>query len=204
MVATLDGAAPFQQLTTANVGYGPATLYLGPVGTAMPADSVNMGVSWSVSIAAWVPVGLTASGITYGWNPTTNDLGAEETPIPVAITMASSDFPVTATFEEDVLANIKYAFGVGSITTQAAGAAGAVGKSTYTLGTLLAQMALGIEYANPTGHWTRISVPQVVSVGQITVNNNRASALRQFTATFRAICLPSAITIVYKTAESTS
>jgi hypothetical protein len=204
MVATLDGPAPFQLLNTASVGYGVATLYLGPVRTAMPADSINMGVSWSTGIPAWVPVGLTASGITYGWNPTTNDLTAEETPLPVAILMSTSDFPITATFEEDVLANIKYAFGVGSIVTTAAGAAGVVGKSVYTLGTLLTPMALGIEYANPTGHWTRISVPSVVSVGQVTVNNNRASALRQYAATFRATCLPSAITITYKTAESTS
>lgn len=204
MPATLDGAAPFQIITPTNVGYGAATLYLGPVGTVMPPDSVNMGVSWSTGIPAWVPVGATDSGINYGWNPSTNDLTIEESMLPVAVLMQTSDFPVTATFAEDVIANLKYAMGVGLIAVTAAGAAGVVGKSVYTLGTLLTPMALGIEYANPTGHWTRVSVPNVMSVGQVTVNNNRASQKRMYAATFRAVCLPSAITITYKTAESTS
>jgi hypothetical protein len=202
MVATLDGLAPFQLVTPSNVGVGPATLYLGPVGTAMPPDTVNMGVSWSVGIPAWVPIGATQSGVTYGWNPTTNDITIEESPLPAAILISTSDFPVTVTLAEDLVANIKYALGSGSITTQAAGT-GLVGKSTLTLGTLLNPMALGIEYANVHGHWTRISVPNVVSVGQWTATSTRASAARMFAATFRAICLPSQITVAEKTAEST-
>lgn len=202
MVATADGAAPFQLVDPTKVGYGAATLYLAPVGTAMPADTVNMGTSWAVGIPAWTPIGSTDDGVHYGSNPTTNDLSIEESPIPAAVLIESMDFPVSCIFAEDVLANVRYAAGVGTITTQAAGI-GAVGKSTLTFGSVPLQFALGIEHMNPYGHWTRVSVPNVMSVNQWTVDNRRAAGKRVYAAQFRAVCLPSQITRVDKTAEST-
>lgn len=202
MVATADGAAPFQLLDLTKVGYGAATLYLAPVGTAFPADTVNMGVNWGTGIPAWVPIGSTDDGVHYGANPTLNPLTVEESPIAAAQLVDSLDFPVTATFAEDVLANVRIAIGLGTIATQAPGI-GAVGKSTLTLGTLPIQFALGIEHANPYGHWTRVSVPNVMSASQITVDNRRSAGKRMYAATFFANCLPSQILIIQKTAEST-
>lgn len=202
MVITADGTAPYQLLTTGNVDAGDATMYIGPVGTAMPADTVNMGISWSVGIAAWVPQGLTDGGITFGYNPTTSDLTVEESPIPAGIVVPTADFPVTVAFAEDTINSALYSFGSGAITTQAAGAS-AVAKSTLTMAYSLNSYALGLEYKNPTGHWTRISIPSVVSVGSPSVASTR-SKNRIFAATFRATCLLTAIQVVYKTGESTS
>lgn len=202
MVVTADGTAPFQQLTTANVIASDATLYIGPVGTAMPADTINMGVNWATGIPAWIPQGLTDGGVTYAYTPTTNDLTVEESPIPAGITVPTADFPVTCVFAEDTTNSKLFSFGSGSVATQAAGAS-AVAKSTLTLAYSLNQYALGLEYKNPTGHWTRVSVPAVVSVGNPTVVNSRTQK-RMYAATFRAICLLTAIQIVDKSAESTS
>lgn len=202
MVATLDGAAPFQQLDPTKVGYGAATLYIAPFGTAMPADTVNMGVNWATGIPAWVPIGSTDDGVHYSFNPNTNDLQIEESPIPAAVLVDTLDVAVTATFAEDVLANLLYAIGAGTITTQAPGVS-LVGKSTLTLSTTLNKYALGIEHSNPYNHWTRVSIPSVMSAGQVTVDNRRSQGKRMYGASFRAICLPSAITVVQKTAEGT-
>lgn len=202
MTITADGAAPFQQLTTANVIANDATLYIGPVGTAMPTDLINMGINWAVGVPAWIPIGLTEDGISYGYNPTTNDLTVEESPIPAGITVPTADFPITCTIAEDTIGNLLFALGSGAIATQAAGAS-LVGKSTITMAYNLNQYALGLEYKNPTGHWSRVSVPSVVSVGAPTIQNSRTNE-RQFACTFRATCLLTAIQVVYKTAESTS
>jgi hypothetical protein len=204
MVATLDGPAPFSLIVPGNVGFGAATAYLGPVGTAMPSDSVNLGVSWAVGIPAWVPVGATDTGVATTYTPQTNDLTIEESPIPAAVLVNSLDLSTSLAFAEDVIANIKFAFGTGSLVTTAAGAAGVIGKTVFTLGRALNNYALGIEMQLPTGHWRRIAIPNVVSVGTVQTNYNRASGKRMYPATFRTICLPEQISWTDKTAESTS
>jgi hypothetical protein len=204
MPATLDGIAPFELVTPANVAAGSATLYLGPVGTAMPADTVNMGVSWAVSVAAWVPQGGSQSGWIFNWTPTTTDLPIDESPIPAGVLVNSVDANITGTLAEDTIQNVLTSMGCGSLVTQAAGASGVVGKSTWSGSTILNPMALGVEGATPAGHWRRISIPRVVSVGTVAVGFNRATSQRMYACTFRAICLPSQIQWTDKTAESTS
>lgn len=206
MVITADGTAPFQAVTSTNVAPGgPATVYLAPVGTALPADTVNMGINWAVSVAAWVPQGATQAGTSPTWTPTTTDLDIDESELPAAILMASADLSVSMVLAEDVIANIRTAFGVGSLATQAAGAS-LVGKTTFTPGTLLNSYALGMEMAingQGTPHWRRWLIPNVVSVGTVAPVYSRVGQ-RLYACTFRANCLPSAIQVIDKTAESTS
>lgn len=205
MVITADGPAPFENLTPANIEAGISTLYLAPVGTALPADTVNMGISWSVSVAAWVCQGATQSGVAPSWTPQTQDLDYDESELPGNIIMASADLSVNVTLVEDVIANIRTAFGTGTLTTQAPGAS-LVGKTTFSPGTTLNSYAMGIEMAintQGTPHWRRILIPSVISVGTVAPVFGRTSQ-RMYACTFRANCLPSAIQVIDKTAESTS
>lgn len=205
MVITADGVLPYSNPVPANIEAGISTVYLGAIGTALPADTVNMGISWSVSVAAWVAQGASQGGTSPTWTPQTQDLDFDESELPGAIIMASADLSVAMVLAEDVIANIRTAFGTGSLATQAAGAS-LVGKTTFTPGTTLNQYAMGIEMAisqQGTPHWRRILIPSVVSVGTVAPVYGRTSQ-RLYACTFRANCLPTAIQVIDKTAESTS
>lgn len=202
MAATLDGAAPFEAIDTTKVNGGVATLWLAATGTAMVADTVNMGDDWRTTVPAWAPVGGTQDGVHLSITPNTVDWTIEESPIPAAVQVDTLDFAVAATLSEESVANLRLAVGVGTIATQAAGV-GAVGKSTLTLNTLVNKFALGFEWKNALGHWTRGFVPVVMGAGTVTIDNRRAASQRLYGLNLRAVCLPTAIQIVEKSAEST-
>lgn len=207
MVITADGPAPYQNPVLTNVAAGgSATAYLAPVGTAGVADTVNMGTSWAVSVPAWVPQGATQSGISPVWTPATQDFDVDESTIPAAVVLTSADLTVSIVLAEDTMANIRTAFGVGSIATQAAGAS-LVGRNAFTPSIILNQYALGVEMAiNNNGgvpHWRRWVIPQVVSVGTVSPVYSRTGQ-RFYACQFRAIGLVSNFSMIDKTAESTS
>lgn len=191
-------AGPYQSIDTSKVVKGPATLWLGPVGTAMPADTVAIGTAWTTP---WAAIGATDTGVQTAWNPNTQDTMIEEQALPVSVDLVSADFSVTVALAEDTLENIKYAFGVGSIVTTAA-STGIIGKKTLTLASALNPLALGIEMVNSFGFWRRVSVPNVVSVGQVTTEIRRIAGKRMYPTTFRATCAPEQITFVDMTAAA--
>lgn len=199
MVATADAAAPFELVTPLNVSGGAATLYLAPANTSMVADTLNMGTTWG---GAWVPMGATDDGFHLSIAPTTVDWNIEESSLPAARIVDTMDFTVSASLKEDPIANLRYAVGLGTIATQAAGV-GAVGKSTLNFNTVMNQFALGLEHVNYTGHWTRYYVPVVMGGGATAIDFRRSQTPRMYGLSLTAVCLPSQIQIVQKTAEST-
>lgn len=202
MTATVDTLSPFALFDPTHISLGAATAWVGPVGTALVADTVNLGDDWRTSVPAWSPFGATDAGWTYGFTPNTVDQNIEEQPNPAATPIDTLDVFAQAALVEDALANLRYAVGLGSIATQAAGV-GAVAKSTWTLGTSLLQFALAIEHLNSYGHWTRVLMPIVSPAGQVAIARRRAAEKQMYAANFRCVSAPSTIKVIQKTGEST-
>lgn len=181
-----------------NVIVGEATLYIGPANTAMPDDTVALGEAWPVG---WTYIGATDAGVTLTVSTNTQDITIEEQSTPALVTVTSKDVTVACALAEDTIANMKTAYGGGTLTTQVA-ATGTIGKSTLTLSDTLDQLAVGFEGVNPEGFFRRVYIPVVVSVASVGTSYRRAAAKRMYPISLRAICAPSSIEIVDMTAAA--
>lgn len=191
-------------ITTENVLVGIATLWYAPVDPItgpepMPADTIGEGVDWAGN---WIAPGATDQGVKITKAPKTQDITIEEQGTPALVTIDSTDVSIDTSLAEDTLANMALAYGGGTITTVAAGAS-QVGKSTLTLADNLALLSVGFEGINVDGFWRRVYIPKVLSVASVDTTYRRAAAARLYPVTLRAICAPSDIVVVEKTAEAT-
>lgn len=181
-----------------NVIVGEATLYIAPANTAMPADTVNLGAAWPVG---WTYIGATDAGVTLTVNTNTQDITIEEQSTPALVTVTTKDVTVGFALAEDTVANMKTAYGGGTLTTQAA-ATGTIGKDTLVLSDTLDQLAVGFEGINPKGFFRRVYIPVAMSIASVATPYRRAAAKRMYPTTLRAICAPSSIQIVDMTAAA--
>lgn len=182
--------------TTSNVIVGQATMYTAPANTTAPADTLADGATW---LTPWVYSGATNEGVSFLVSSNTQDINIEEQSTPVMVLTTSKNIRIQATLSEDTLETMKLAYGGGTITTVAA-ATGVPGKKTLTLADPLDQLAVGFEGINPQGFFRRVYIPQVVSVADVTTAYRRAAGERLYAVELRAICPPSSIKIVDKTA----
>lgn len=185
-------------VTLTNVLTGQATLYTAPVGTAYPADTVAEGVAWS---SPWVHVGATEEGVSLAVGSDTVDIRIEEQSIPVDVLMNTRNIRVLCALSEDTVENMKLAYGGGTIASTAA-AVGQPGKKTLTLSDTLDKLACGFEGVSPQGFWRRVRIPKIVSIADVTSAYRRAANNRAYAVELRAICAPSEIQIVDKTAAA--
>lgn len=174
---------------------GYADIYYGPVGTALPADTVALGGTWPVG---WTGVGFTDEGLEIEKSVDTDDITVEEQLTPVDVAVTGVGVAVRFTLAEDSVANMKVAYGGASIATQAA-ASGVIGKSTLTFNDTLDQYALAFEAKNALGLFRRVLIPKVISIGSVATSYRRADK-RVYPVEFRAICDPKTIQIVEQTA----
>lgn len=185
-------------VNTAKVLVGTATLYTAPKGTAAPLDTLAEGVAWS---APWVHVGGSEEGVSFAVGTDTGDIRIEEQATPVLVVVTAKNIRVLVTLSEDTVENMKLAYGGGSIVTTAA-ASGQPGKKTLTLSNSLDQLACGFEGLNADGFWRRVYIPSVLSVADVTTAYRRAANNRAYNVELRAVCDPSEIKIVEKTAAA--
>lgn len=179
---------------------GYADIYVGPVGTALPADTVALHGTWP---GGWTGIGFTEDGLEIEKSVDTDDITVEEQMTPVDVAVTGIGVAVRFTLTEDTVANMKIAYGGGTIATQAPGASPLIGKSTLTLGEALDEYALAFEAENSFGFFRRILIPKVISVGSVGTPY-RKNEKRLYPVEFRAICDPSTIQIIEKTAAPTS
>lgn len=187
--------------TITNILVGIAHMYLGPVGTAGPADTVPFETNWLESIPAWYHPGYSESGVGFTADRKEKRHKVEEISTPALITIEESTMKVTFAFAEATLENLRYATGGGIITTQAAGT-GIIGKKTLRLSDELDVLALGFEGKNPWGFFRRVIIPRVVSVGKIKAEFDRSKNKQMYAAEFESICPISDILIYDKTADA--
>jgi len=192
-------APPTRLVTNVLVGY--SNMYIAPVGTAKPADTVAYNTDWATALPAWYFPGYTEKGLTLNFDRKEKRHMVEEISNPAQISTESSAFKVQFGLAESTLENMKYAFGSGTVTTQAA-ASSIIGKKTLVLSDDLEVFTLGFEAKNPQGFFRRVIIPRVVSVGKIKSEFDRAKNYQVWNCEFEAICPIDSIEIYEKTANA--
>lgn len=193
---------------TSDVLFGTGILFTAPnpspgVGATLPSDA-NLGVGSAWLGLGWSYVGATEAGVTQTYNPSTQNINIEEQPTPVGVAVNTADLQFTTNLSEETLANINLAYGnSGSLATTPAGA-GQPGKTVLTLSTTFATLSAALVAKNAFGFATVLSVPVVVSAGQVQTAFRRAAQQRLYPLTLSAICPFSSISFIELTAPATS
>lgn len=189
--------------TTTNVLYGVGILFTATVGTAVPSDQ-NLGVATSWTGLGWAYIGATEAGVTVTFNPTTQDLNIEEQPTPVATIVSTATLQVTCSLSEETLGNVNLSWGNGGSVAVTPAGAGQPGKSVLTLSTNFQSMACALVGRNQLGYARVLSIPQVMSAGQVQTAYRRAAQQRLYPLTLNTICAFNQITWTDLTAVATS
>lgn len=189
--------------TTTNVLYGTGILFTAAVGTAVPSDQ-NLGVGTSWTGLGWGYVGATEAGVTVTFNPSTQNINIEEQPTPVGVAVNTADLQVTCSLSEETLANVNLAWGNGGTVAVTPAGAGQPGKSVLTLSTNFQTMAIAVVGKNQLGFARVLSIPTVISAGQVQTAYRRAAQQRLYPLTLSAICPFNQITWTDLTAIATS
>ena len=192
---------PAPTKTVANVLVGITNLYISPVGTTGPGDTLAFNEVWS---APWVHPGYSDKGLTLMFDRKEKRHQVEEISNPVLITTESSSMKVQFGFAEATLENLAYAIGGGTISTQAPAASGVIGKKTLKLSEDLQVVQIGFEGKNPQGFFRRVIIPRVVSTGKLKTEFDRSKNKQVFNVEFESICSIEDILIYDKTANATS
>lgn len=193
---------------TTDVLFGTGILFTAPnpspgVGATVPSDA-NLGVGSAWLGLGWSYVGATEAGVTQTYNPTTQNINIEEQPTPVGVAVNTADLQFTCNLSEETLNNINLAYGnSGSIATTPAGA-GQPGKSVLTLSTTFATLSAALIAKNSFGFATVLSIPVMVSAGQVQTAFRRSAQQRLYPLTLSAICPFSSISFTQLTAVATS
>jgi hypothetical protein len=157
----------------------------------LPAKTVALGGAWPVG---WVAVGATEDGVTENFQRSTQSIMIEEQPTPVATETENIDFNYEVTLSQDTLDTWKLAAGGGTIVVVPP-ASGVPGYRTLTLSTDLDKLCLGLEGKNPYGMPTRVRVPLIASVGNISKKYRRAADARRYACKFNVLCAPEEVEI---------
>ena len=135
----------------ANILYGNAVIYKGPVGETVPADSVAHGTAWGGN---WVRVGYTTKGVTATYEDEQTDIGVQEELSPVERFKSAESLNLETLLAELTSTYLDLAIGAGSVVTTPA-AVGQVAKDEYVVGgeSILDKAAWGLEgrYVNSSG-----------------------------------------------------
>lgn len=188
---------------TNNVLYGVGILFTAIPGTALPSDQ-NLGVASAWTSLGWAYVGATEAGVTVTFNPSTQDINIEEQPTPVAVIVSTATLQVTCSLSEETLTNVNMAWGNGGSIAVTPAGAGQPGKSVLTLSTNFAAMAAAVIGKNQQGYARVLSIPQVMSAGQVQTAYRRAAQQRLYPMTLNATCPFNQITWSDLTAVATS
>jgi hypothetical protein len=189
--------------TTTNVLFGTGILFTAVPGTALPSDQ-NLGVGSAWTGLGWGYVGATEAGVTVTFNPSTQNINIEEQPTPVGVAVNTADLQVTCSLSEETLANVNLAWGNGGTIAVTPAGAGQPGKQVLTLSTNFQTMACAVVGKNQLGFARVLSIPTVISAGQVQTAYRRAAQQRLYPLTLSAICPFNQITWSDLTAIATS
>lgn len=189
--------------TTTNVLFGTGILFTAVPGTALPSDQ-NLGVGSAWTGLGWGYVGATEAGVTVTFNPSTQNINIEEQPTPVGVAVNTADLQITCSLSEETLTNVNLAWGNGGTIAVTPAGAGQPGKQVLTLSTNFQNMACAVVGKNQLGFARVLSIPTVISAGQVQTAYRRAAQQRLYPLTLSAICPFNQITWSDLTAIATS
>lgn len=190
-------------INTTNVLYGVGVAYTAQLGTALPSDQ-NLGVGSAWISGGWSYIGATDAGVSLTYNPSTVDIDVEEQPTPVATLVDKATAQITFDLNEETLNNINLAYGgAGTIAVTAAGAS-QPGKSVLSLSVNVTQLAAAVVGKNQLGFARVLSVPGVMSTGQVKTDYRRSANQRMYPVTLNSVCAFSSIQWTDLTAVATS
>lgn len=189
--------------TNTNVLYGTGILLTALPGTAVPSDQ-NLGVGSAWTGLGWAYVGATEAGVTVTFNPSTQNINIEEQPTPVGVAVNTADLQITCSMSEETLNNVNLSWGNGGTIAVTPAGAGQPGKSVLTLSTNFQNMACAVIGKNQLGFARVLSIPTVISAGQVQTAYRRAAQQRLYPLTLSAICPFNQITWTDLTAIATS
>jgi hypothetical protein len=189
--------------TTGNVIIGTGILFTAAVGTSVPSDA-NLGVGSAWTGLGWAYVGALLDGVTSTFAPTTQDINIEEQPTPVGVAISTATLTITCNMSEETLANVNLAWGnAGSIAVTPAGA-GQPGKSVLTLSTNFQNVAVALVGKNAFGYAGVLSIPSMISAGQVQTAYRRAAQQRVYPLTLNSVTAFDTITWTYLESPATS
>lgn len=183
-----------------NVLVGRANMYVSPVGTAHPADTIPFDEAWTP--AAWYHPGYSDSGLDFGIDKKEKRHYVDDISVPTNITVEETMFKVGFVFAEATLKNLSLAAGGGSLVTQNP-TSSLIGKRTLTLSEDLEVVQLGFEGKNAEGFYRRVIIPRVVSVAKIKAQLDRAKNKQVYATEFESVCAITDVKIYEKFANPT-
>jgi hypothetical protein len=188
-----------------NVVVGHAMLMLKPWVAADPAldpldfDEVPVFEPSDPAWADFVSAGATNEGFKVNIETSTTQITIEEQSTPVGETVESKAVGIEAVLAEATLESMRYSWGGGVITTQAA-AAGVAGKRRMSLSDDIEYYVAVLETRNFNALPRRLFVPKVSITGSGEVSFRRSSDKQMFPIRAASLCKPSEIEIVDITA----
>lgn len=190
-----------------NVVVGQAMLMLKPWDPAdAPIDPLDFDLVpvFTPDDAAWadfVSAGATNEGFKVNLETSTTQVTIEEQSTPVGETVESKALGIEAVLAESTLESMRYSWGGGVITVQAA-ASGVAGKRRMSLSDDIEYYVAVLESRNFNAMPRRLFVPKVSITGSGEVSFRRAADKQMFPIRAASLCKPSEIEIVDITAAA--
>jgi hypothetical protein len=158
--------------TVSDVLIGTGVLYVAAKGTSFPGNS---GTDWEANPSGWTDVGFSEDGWTLEYDKTFEDIMVAETIDPIKSIKSAQEIRLTGTLAQASLANIKEAFGGGTITEDqtenfAAGFDTLVPPSTDGF----TEKSLLLVTEGPGGSIRHLQIPRAINVGAFSMAQAKA------------------------------
>lgn len=124
-----------------NLVHGPGTVYINTtVAAALPADTTAKGGSWG---GTWVELGYTG-GVSLAISDERTHIEVDQSTADVKSFVTKQEASVTVSMKEATMANLKYALGLGTLSTTGSTEVLQVGDNP-----ILTEYSIGIEGQSP-------------------------------------------------------
>ena len=185
-----------------NVVTALASVFIQPYNASVPAvlppSTTEYGGDWSNGGALpWQTLGATDQGWSLHVTTKTSEITIEEQSTPVDVLADSKAVSVSGNLSEDLLQNLLWAYGGGTLQNIAA-TGSTPGMQVLTLQDALAKWAIGVETVNANGFYRRWLLPKGVIASDTQTAFRRAAQQHMYPFSFATICPVSQIQITDK------
>jgi hypothetical protein len=175
----------YSAVATPTVNYGPGALFIAPLGTALPANTVTGGVfsaDWS-TVPAWLALGATEDGMEFSYSTTVEPINVAEFFDPIQYATTGRAGSVTFSLANWTASNYMRAIngGVGALSpTSGTGATSLFTVQPPAVGNEVRAM-IGWESQD---HTVRLVAYQTIQGGDVTAAFRKAPTLSLIPCTF--------------------
>ena len=158
--------------TVSDVLIGTGVLYVAAKGTAFPGDSG--GGAWDANPSGWSDVGFSEDGWTLEYDKTFEDIMVAEEIDPIKSVKSAQEIRLTGTLAQASLANIKEAFGGGTITENDTDFASGFDSLVPPATDGFTEKALLLVTEGPSGAIRHLQIPRAINVGAFSMAQQKA------------------------------